>query len=461
MVALLAGALLSGAFEPIGLWFLAPIAYAAFFLALKKSQRPIFDSFLFGFISNLIILHWSGKFVGITPWLFLTTLQAAFYAPIGFVFKRYRSIALLIPTILTLEELRARFPFGGFGWTRIAFSQADAPYIGLVSFGGALIISAVVLVLATLLTSFSRERVAAITLISLLPLLLSHSASATNSLKVIGIQGNTPTVGIGFNGRAKAVFDLHILETKRMVKEKYDLIVWPENAVDIDPISNAFVGRELSDLARSLNTPFIVGAVLNSRGSLENVSMLYTDKGEVSSIYVKRHLTPFGEYMPLRTLAEFVSPYAQEVTDFSPAEDRVVHRVNGKTLGPIICYEIIDDGLVRDMSIHSQALIVQTNSATFAGTPEGSQQLAITRIRAIEHNRDILSVSTVGISALIDNNGNVIEQSGENVAAAISGELPMRSSLTLSDRLGGVAPLAVLFASLLLGFRLRKREFVL
>jgi apolipoprotein N-acyltransferase len=164
--------------------------------------------------------------------------------------------------------------------------------------------------------------------------------------------------------------------------------------------------------------------------------------------------------MPLRTIAEIVSPYAQQVNDFTAAQERVTHRVNGYALGPIICYELIDDGLVRDMAIHSSALIVQTNSATFAGTAEGSQQLAITRIRAIEHNRDILSVSTVGISALLDNNGNVIEQSQENVAAAIAGELPMRSGLTISDRLGGVAPLAILFLSLLLGIRARKDEYV-
>ena len=460
MVGIFSGLLLSCAFEPLGLWFLAPIAFLTFFIGLKKSKHPVVDSFLFGLVSNLVALHWSGKYVGITPWIILSILQALFYIPVGLVFKRYRSIALLIPVILALEELRARFPFGGFAWTRIGFSQVEAPYINVVSIGGALSASALVLLLAALLFSPHRRNLLLAILILVAPLFLTHANAVTQSLNVIGIQGNTPSVGLGFNERAKAVFDLHVLETKRMVTEKYDLIVWPENAVDLDPISNAFVGREIADLAVALDTPLIVGAVLNSRGSIENASMMYTKSGEVSSIYVKRHLTPFGEYMPLRKIAEVISPYAQQVNDFTAAQDRVTHRVNGYSLGPIICYELIDDGLVRDMAIHSNALIVQTNSATFAGTAEGAQQLAITRIRAIEHNRDVLSVSTVGISALLDNNGNVIEQSQENVAAAIAGKLPMRTGLTISDRLGGVAPLVVLFLSLMLGFRARKNEYL-
>ena len=453
--------ILSGAFEPLGLWFLAPIAYLLFFALIKRSKRPIIDSFLFGVMSNLVVLQWSGKYVGLTPWILLSILQGLFYLPVGAIYRRYRSIALLVPAILALEELRARFPFGGFGWTRIAFSQAGAPYISLVSFGGVLLVSALVLTISALFHTISRERVLVALVIIVAPLSLSHSDQFTQSLRVIGIQGNTPTVGIGFNDRAKAVFDLHVSETRKRVLDKYDLVVWPENAVDIDPIANRFVGRELSDLAREIDTPFIVGAVLNSRGGLENVSMLYEATGEVSSIYVKRHLTPFGEYMPLRSIAEFISPYAKQVTDFSPAKNRVTHKVRGFTLGPIICYEIIDDGLVRDMARNSNALIVQTNSATFAGTPEGSQQLDITRIRSIEHSRNTLSVSTVGISALIDNNGRVLSQSGENISASISGDLPMRSTTTIAGQLGGVAPLLVLSLTLFIALLISRRNRVL
>ena len=86
------------------------------------------------------------------------------------------------------------------------------------------------------------------------------------------------------------------------------------------------------------------------------------------------------------------------------------------------------------MAINSQALIVQTNSATFANTAESAQQLAITRIRAVEHSRAILSVSTVGISALIDNNGRVLSQTAENKKAFLVGNLSLNTNQTLVDR---------------------------
>jgi apolipoprotein N-acyltransferase len=126
-------------------------------------------------------------------------------------------------------------------------------------------------------------------------------------------------------------------------------------------------------------------------------------------------------------------------------------------VAPIICYEIINDGLVRQAAANSSALIVQTNSATFANTAQSSQQLAITRIRAIEHSREILSVSTVGISAFIDNNGAVQKQTDENISASIAGDLYLSDFRTVADRLGGVVPLLTLLASLLLAMLSSRR----
>ena len=129
----------------------------------------------------------------------------------------------------------------------------------------------------------------------------------------------------------------------------------------------------------------------------------------------------------------------------------------GEKLSPIICYEIINDGLVREAAENSGALIVQTNSATFANTAQSSQQLAITRIRAIEHAREILSVSTVGISAFIDNNGAVKQATEENISTSIAADLYLSKHQTIADRLGGVAPLLTLLVSLI-GALLKNRR---
>ena len=189
--------------------------------------------------------------------------------------------------------------------------------------------------------------------------------------------------------------------------------------------------------------------------------MLYRRDGAVESTYIKRYLTPFGEYMPLRSLAEIISPYAASVTDFKAGANLKVHKIAGYTIAPIICYEIINDGIVREAVNNSSAVIVQTNSATFANTPESAQQLAITRIRAVEHSREILSVSTVGISAFIDNNGGVKSQSAENVSTLLVGDLQMSHKMTIADRLGGVAPILILISSLFLALFGSRRKFEL
>lgn len=454
---ILSALLVSAAFEPIGLWYLAPIGFALFFRNFPKSKRPVIAAFIFGAILNGIILHWSSKYVGALPWIFLTLLQAAFYLPVGWVFRKTGSLRWVIVTFLLCEEIRARFPFGGFAWTRIAFSQVESPLLPLVSLGGVLLLSFVTLLCALALTQIKFRSIALVTVGFLIALFLPSNPSSTEEISIVAIQGNTPSVGLEFNSRAKAVFFLHRDTTRALVKEKYDAIIWPENSIDIDPRNYPEVLSDIKLLVEDLDTPLIAGVVLTEEGAPANASVMYDVEGNVQSTYIKQYLTPFGEYMPLRNLAEFISPFAKSVNDFKPGDSFVAHEIGGYKVSPIICYEIINDGLVRESSNRSGALIVQTNSATFANTPESAQQLAITRIRAVEHSREILSVSTVGISAFIDNNGQVKSQTPENISTSISGDLKISKRQTLADRLGGVAPLLVLLTSLLFALVPRRR----
>jgi apolipoprotein N-acyltransferase len=334
-----------------------------------------------------------------------------------------------------MEEFRSRFPFGGFGWTRIAFSQVDSPALPIVAIGGVVALSAFTLLISLLLTRVRLRNVAAVLALFILALLLPMNPKGSGEIKLIGIQGNTPQVGLEFNSRAKAVFELHRDATKKVIPSKYDAIVWPENAIDIDPRLHADVRQDIANLTNSLQTPIVAGVVQQDTKGPQNASIMYSGEGAPESTYIKRGLTPFGEYIPLREISQQLSPLAKSVNDFIAGDKRVTHSIAGFSVGPIICYEIILDDLVRDMATNSQSLIVQTNSATFAGTPESAQQLAITRIRAMEHSRYILSVSTVGISAFIDNNGRVLSRTGENTQESISGILVPNKYRTYINRL--------------------------
>lgn len=455
MVAALSGLLFAGAFEPLGLWFLAPISYAIFLRVCQRGEHLYRNAFIFGFVGSCATLWWAGKYVGLIPLLFLAVLHGLFYLPLGLVGRFTTNVYWFIPALLGIEELRSHFPFGGFSWMRIAFSQADAPYASVISIGGALLLSGWVLILASLLLNIKR-RTAAIALgLIVLPFLLTNSYSSNTELAFIGIQGNTPSVGLNFNDRAEAVFNLHLDETKKAKLADAKVIIWPENAIDVDPFVNSRVSSEIESLTSTLNLPLIAGAVTRVSGQLENVSIMYSESGEVVSLYSKQYLTPFGEYIPLRSIARVVSPLVDDVADFQPGNRVDMHSVQGFVLAPIICYELLSDSLVRDASKDSDALIAQTNSATFAGTSESAQQLNITRLRALENAREIASISTIGTSAHIDINGRVISSTAENVSATLTGQLRMNHGVTLANWFGGFAPVLVIAIFLIFPIVLR------
>ena len=400
-------------------------------------------------------LWWAGKYVGLLPLLFLALLHGIFYLPIGLLGRYTKNILWFIPALLAIEELRSVFPFGGFSWMRIAFSQADAPYASVMAVGGALLLSAWVLAIAALLAKFRRSFAIPLLLVIVAPLLLNNSYSSQERISFVGIQGNTPSVGLTFNDRAEAVFNLHLSESKKADLDGVDVIIWPENAIDVDPYANARVRSSLESLTSSLNVPLIAGAITRQSGQLENVSLMYNESGEVVSYYSKQFLTPFGEYIPLRSVARIVSPYVDDVADFSVGEKVDNHVVKSFELAPVICYELLSDSLVQSAARSSEAIVAQTNSATFAGTSESAQQLNITRLRAIENAREIVSVSTVGISAHIDINGEVLSRTQENVSAELLGDVRSNTSRTIANNLGGFAPALVLFLSILFPIFLR------
>lgn len=453
--------LASAAFAPIGAWFLGVIGYSLFLRKISISHRQLWHAFAFGFIYNAIVLHWSGKFVGAVPWILLSLLQALFYLPVGAVAKRWGSVWLTIAALLLMEEIRSIFPFGGFGWTRIAFSQVESPASAVLPYGGVLALSALTLVFAALISRFRLGSLVKLLLIIIGLALLPANPQGSGSVKLLAIQGNTPSVGLDFNSRAQAVFNLHRDASYKYATGDYDAIIWPENAIDIDPDLYPNVAADIEKLTRDKKAPLIAGVVLKRDGSPVNASVLYNSDSGAVSTYIKRGLTPFGEYMPLRGLAEFVSPFAASVVDFKPGNELVTHQVAGAALGPIICYEIINDRLVGQMSLNSDALIVQTNSATFAGTAESRQQLAITRIRAMETSRSILSVSTIGISAFIDSNGRVTQATAENVQTALTGDLHLSNNLTFANKWGGALKIAILVFFFLIGFKSHRKRSVL
>jgi apolipoprotein N-acyltransferase len=447
LLSALSGLLLSAAFEPLALWWIAPIALAVEMFALTRSERKYLSVLTFALTFNLVLLHWTSIYVGSVPWIILATGLSIFYLPLVAVKRLGISFFPLI--FIVLEEIRNRFPFQGFGWARIAYSQADAPYAKIAAHGGAVALSAITALIALFLFALTQKQLRILILLPLLLILQPMHVNTNQAINALLIQGNVPELGLDFNSRATEVFYNHVKETKTALQDnrKVDFILWPENSIDVDPFRNP----EVFDTLNSYTQPLIVGAIVGKGEEVLNTSILWTK--DTQNVYVKQHLTPFGEYIPLRSLAGKISPLVNDVRDFSPGNESVVFKVGAARIAPVICYELLDDQILQQAAKSSNLLTVQTNSATFGDSAESAQQLQITRIRAIEHSRNVLSVSTTGYSAIIDYNGKVLQKSNMGTAQHLYATVGLITSTSPRDRYGDWALVITLIWLLLVARR--------
>ena len=397
---------------------------------MERTNRRALSAFVFAFTFNAVLLHWTSTYVGSTPWIILTFGLSLLYLPLALVGRW--GIAAYPLIFVVLEEVRNRFPFGGFGWARVAYSQPDAPYAAIASRGGAISLSAITILLAGFVYFVLNKKLKLVFIVPLLILFIPSNIATINQTSVLMIQGNVPELGLDFNARAKQVFNNHVSQTKIALSEKrkVDFIVWPENAVDVDPYTNKDVYEELE----SFDKPLIIGAIVGKGEKLFNTSILWGDKTQ--DIYFKQHLTPFGEYIPLRSIAKKISPLVNQINDFSPGNGQKVFTIGQARVAPVICFELLDDEILAEAAKSSNLLVVQTNSATFGTSAEGAQQLSITRIRAIEHSRNVVSVSTTGISAVIDFNGKILNQTNMGTAEHVFAEVGLIEQSSPRDRFG-------------------------
>jgi apolipoprotein N-acyltransferase len=208
----------------------------------------------------------------------------------------------------------------------------------------------------------------------------------------------------------------------------------------VDPTEDAQVYDEITSAARAIGRPILIGAVLQN--PLRNAGVLWLPNKGPTTIYLKRQLVPFGEFLPLRGLiSKVTSLTALLPTDFTPGHETVVFDVGQIKLGDVICYEVAFDDLVRsEVTAGANVLSIQSNDATFERegpiTEESGQQLAMARIRAVEFDRALVYSSTTGYSAIIASDGRVIVRSGLWQQAELEARVPLLTTDTLAERVG-------------------------
>ncbi|MET0425829.1 MAG: apolipoprotein N-acyltransferase [Actinoplanes sp.] len=491
-MALLAGAALLLALPPYGLWWLAPAGVAL--LAAAVHRRRLRRAFGLGFLAGLVLfvplLNWTSFAAGWAPWMLLSLAQAAYLGLLGLagawlspLIDRWRALWPLLTGLLWVaqEALRDRFPFGGFPWGRLAFSQGDAPTLRLAAYGGAPLVTFAVAAAGGAVVALAWRRglswpalgyaAAALALIAG-PWALPVGTAGEQTRVVAIVQGNVPRLGLDFNAQRRAVLDNHVTATEKLAAEvaagrqkQPDLVVWPENSSDIDPLLNADAAEQISRAADAIGAPILVGTVLrtDNPADIKNAGILWNPATgpDLSQTYIKQHPVPFAEYMPMRSIARLVTDKVDLVRNMLSGDHPGVIRTGPLTLGDVICFEVAYDGIVRQTVLGgAQVLAVQTNNATF-NEAEARQQLAMVRLRAVEHGREALMVSTVGVSGFVGVDGAVHDSSGFNVGAVMVREMRLGGARTLATRLGPgpeVAAVVLTVAALAGALPLRRRR---
>jgi apolipoprotein N-acyltransferase len=290
------------------------------------------------------------------------------------------------------------------------------------------------------------------------PPLLPTPAADGARVHVAIVQGNVPRLGLDFNAQRRAVLDNHVDATIDLAREvaagtaeRPDFVVWPENASDIDPLRNPDARVRIDEAANAIGVPILVGGLLLGPGpkDIRNVGIVWEPGQGPTQTYVKRHPVPFAEYMPIRSFARMITDKVDLVrSDFVAGPTPGVLSIGGVLIGDVICFEVAYDEVVRDtVTGGAGVIVVQTNNATF-NEAEARQQLAMVRLRAVEHGRPALMASTVGVSAFVDEAGNVYDATAFNAPALINRDVTLGTSRTIATRVGPVPELALALAAI-------------
>lgn len=367
------------------------------------------------------------------------------------------------------------FPVGGFPWSIPAYSQGHyLNYFQWIDLTGVLGLNLIIYlvnglvfeVIHYLFKAHQRERALNRAVIIFILTMLSVFGSLQRSrtlekgppnagMTVALLQGNIAQ-DMKWNPRL-AMSNLQTYEdlTAKAAAQGATLAVWPETAYPLT--------LDLSDLNRaplvpagSLALPVLAGAVSELGSDLEdpllyNSAFLSGTNARVLALYHKRHLVPFGEYVPGKRFLWFARRLTQSVGDFSPGVEPNVLDHAGLRLGVLICFEDLFPDLARTVVAGGANVLVNiTNDAWYGNTSAQYQHLVLSQFRALENRRYLLRATNTGLTAFIDARGEILARLDPFEADLLIHEVHPESRLTFYTRHGSLLPGIVIAFSLAL-----------
>lgn len=485
----ISGLLLCLSFPNFNLYFLAWVALVPALVSLydKNAGFALKAGLLMGIVYFFGTTYWiyhALYFYGSMPFIlsillvFLLSLYLSIY-PAIFCFLyctalKKTSLPSLFsaPFIWTSLEFIRSHAFTGFPWSSLGYSQYELlPVIQVADIIGIYGVSfLVVSVNGVIADMFITKKIRADKpLYSSLSFLGGFICTALILISVISygffrlyqernfatfkaaiIQGNIDQDKKWDVSYQKAVLHTYKELTLNVATKAPDIIIWPETALPFIFIEDKYLTEDLISFQKGLNSYLLFGSILiknvkdsersgTQKNWLTNSALLLDKNGNISYIYDKIHLVPFGEYVPLKTILFFIDKLVYGVGDYYPGNHYLSAVTPFGDFATLICYEIIFPDMVRKFYTNGGDFIITiTNDAWFGATHGPYQHFSMAVFRAIENRKPVLRAANSGISGFIDSNGRIIEASKLFERTYLFGEITKDKTLTFYTRYGDI-----------------------
>ncbi len=452
--------LLVFAFPDFDFWFLAYVALIPLFYAIDQEKQSTAKSFVLGWIWGICFFFagcsWIAfpmkTYAGIPSviayamalcvMIIVGLFPAIFAAIFASLLKRFGTWAVLFTPFIWVFTEFLRFWLTGNNWNAIGYSQAfSGLFMSLSSIGGVLFTSFIIIFINVKLYYFhkSANNKTIYGLAILFAVFCFISWNARNNLKtqnvnskveIIAIQPNVPMSGLNLD-QWKRLRNRHVELAENALqkitdKEQPIIIIFPESPMNFEYAKDSEFREFIADFAKRNNVSVLFNAgepvypqyvnreidtltqeQIEKMSETYNSAVMVDEKGEKVAQFDKIHLLPFGEFIPLpKVLADFVPPV---VGNFTFGKEFDILNFGDVKAGVMICFESHFPSLSREYANRDADVLVEiTNDGYLGNTPVLRQHLANAVFRAVETNRPVLRVTNVGITAYINERGEVI-----------------------------------------------------
>jgi apolipoprotein N-acyltransferase len=483
-LALGGGFLVALSLPPWGFWPLAFVGIMCFEGALgdapSRRQRLVIGA-AFGFAWMSMGMGWMWQLT-VPGYVVASAIFAGFHAAAALVAPAGRWRAVGRPAAHALvEAVRFSFPFGGVPLASLGISQAAGPFAGTARVVGVIGVTWLVFQVGVSLAGPSpavprlvrRRRpsasgaphgvlgLLAVGLLVVLAAVAPEGEPTGETLVVAAVQGGGEQGTRATDVPSIVVTERHLEATRTIEPDPdLDLVLWPENVIDIN--DEPFEGSEIAELvaaeAARLGVPIAVGVTEDADvtgrgdpGQITNAQVVVTPDGEITSRYDKVRRVPFGEYVPLRDLLDTLGAPVDQVPSNAVAGTgpAYIDLPDGTRLAVVISWEVFFGGRAREgVKAGGEAIVNPTNGASYTGTILQTQQVASSRLRAIETGRWLVQVSPTGFSEFVSPSGDVSQRTSVSEQEVIRAEIELRTGFTWYTRLGDGPIIAVLVVAL-------------